>query len=302
MRKKGKKKIDKLLSLLIIVLFVPVFIVSIGRRVQLEELLYGAAQAAAGEDETIQQIIGIVAKEISPSANVEAILAQCVIARTNLCDARARGTAEPEGLDRKEMQNLWGDHFQEYYDRLAESVYKTEDEVLLWEGDYIYAAYHAVSAGSTRGMEELYPDADMPYLQAKPCGEDAVAEKYLTVSYWEKDEFLRLCSEHFPEGAAADLSDIAIETRDTAGYVTAVKIGETGCDGEQFRAVFGLPSACFALAEVDGRVRIVTKGLGHGFGLSQNTAEIMAENGSGYREILAYFFPGTEISRDLQEK
>ena len=49
MREKIQRKIDKLLSLLIIVLFVPLFILIVSRRVQLEELLYGTASVMAEE-------------------------------------------------------------------------------------------------------------------------------------------------------------------------------------------------------------------------------------------------------------
>lgn len=61
--------------------------------------------------------------------------------------------------------------------------------------------------------------------------------------------------------------------------------------GEEFRKKIGLPSSDFTIAIRDEKVRIVTKGQGHGFGLSQYTAEKMAERGNGYEEILNYFFP-----------
>ena len=81
-----------------------------------------------------------------------------------------------------------------------------------------------------------------------------------------------------------------------------MKIGTVSCDGEKFREAMGLPSSCFAMAEIDGKVRIFTKGLGHGFGLSQNTAELMAKEGKSYEEILAYFFPGAELAVAPEEK
>lgn len=305
MREKIQRKIDKLLSLLIIVLFVPLFILIVSRRVQLEELLYGTASVMAEEgvsDEETEQIIGIVAKEINTSASREAILAQCVIARTNLYDARMRGIEEPKALRTDEMKELWGDDFKENYEYLAECVRSTGQQVLLWEGEYIYAAYHAVSAGSTRAMSELYPEAVMPYLQAKGCEQDAVAENYLSVLYWEPEEFLKRCKENFPESTVSAPAEVVIERRDTAGYVTAMKIGTVSYDGEKFREAMGLPSSCFAMAEIDGKVRIVTKGLGHGFGLSQNTAELMAKEGKSYEEILAYFFPGAELAVAPEEK
>ena len=38
-------------------------------------------------------------------------------------------------------------------------------------------------------------------------------------------------------------------------------------------------------------------GYGHGVGLSQYGAKYMAENGADYREILAHYYPGTELTR-----
>ena len=40
-------------------------------------------------------------------------------------------------------------------------------------------------------------------------------------------------------------------------------------------------------------------GWGHGVGMSQWGAEAMARRGADYRRILASFFPGTELRRDV---
>ena len=314
MRRKIQKKLDMVLSLIIIVVLLPFFVATIGQRMELEELIYGKAGVAISEAETgivetevgigsaeinmeeIEQLlIGIVAKEISADAEEEAILAQCVIARTNLCDAREKHTKEPESLTAGEMQELWGEHFKECYSHIEACVKQTKGEVLCWEGDYAYAAYHAISAGSTRNMQTLYGDVRMPYLKAQECEADAVAEGYLAVSYWEKTAFVEECNRLFAESEVTAWEDVTIESRDEAGYVLAMKVGSVDCNGEAFREAFGLNSACFTIAEVDNKIRIVTKGLGHGFGLSQNTANEMAKNGSDYREILSYFFPGTTL-------
>lgn len=301
MRKKIQKKIDRLLSLVIIVLLLPLLVTTIGERMQLEKLLYGSLETVK-EDTTEQELVGIVAREIGADAHEEAILAQCVIARTNLLDAKERNSAEPEALTAEEMRKLWGEQFEECYQRMAACVERTDGEVLMWDGDYAYAAYHAISAGSTRDMEELYPEAKMPYLKVQECAKDVVAEGYLSVSYLEEEKFVETCNRLAEGNEVTCAKDVVIEMRDAAGYVTAMKLGTVCCDGEAFRTEFGLASACFAIAEVDGKIRIVTKGLGHGFGLSQNTAEVMAEEGKDYQEILAYFFPGTTLCNATDRK
>lgn len=313
MRKNIYKKIDKLLSVIIIGIFVPLFVAIIGQRMQLENLIDsgnvtteevsgtelrvadGTEEGIKSQEEIEQQLLGIVAKEIEADAEENAILAQCVIARTNLCDAIEKQTEEPEGLSVEEMRNLWGVHFEECYERLEACVTQTTGEVLRWEGDYAYAAYHAVSAGSTRNMEELYGDVQMPYLKAQDCADDALAEEYLEVTYWGREEFIQKCNELFAESEVIGCGDIVIESRDEAGYVLTMQVGKKNCDGEAFRGAFGLSSSCFTITEIDENIRVVTKGVGHGFGLSQNMANEMAKEGCGYKEILTYFFPGTAI-------
>ena len=65
--------------------------------------------------------------------------------------------------------------------------------------------------------------------------------------------------------------------------------------GEEFRNAYDLDSACFTLQDYDGKLRVTTRGAGHGLGMSQYTANRMAKGGKDYKEILEYFFPGTEI-------
>ena len=65
--------------------------------------------------------------------------------------------------------------------------------------------------------------------------------------------------------------------------------------GEEFREMYGLASSCFEFQQFENDARIITKGVGHGLGLSQYTANEMAKNGKTCEEILQFFFPGTEI-------
>lgn len=314
MKKNIAKKIDRLLSLVIIGVLLPLFVTIICQRMQLEEIIYGEAQTANGEtvnetEETDkqdneqaevqaieQQVIGIVAKEISPNVEREALLSQCVIARTNLYDAREKNIAEPESLSLAEMKELWGENFEQIYAELERGVKETKNQVLMWNGDYIYAAYHALSAGRTRDMSRLYGEAKMPYLKEQLCKDDAVAEGYLSVNYWAREEFLAKCAELFPESVPKSIDELVVTSRDETGYVEEITVGGKTYTGEEFRSRFKLNSACFTITGIEEQVRIVTKGIGHGFGLSQNTAICMAKEGSTYEDILAYFYPGTELT------
>lgn len=334
MRRKQKRRTNSWFTGICLVLLLPVLITTIMQRMRLDDLIYGkdGIQAAynitdgegsiegeirqrlendnqrmtsqtergEGQEEDTaaeMKVLQITAQEIGIDKSSEAIKAQCVIARTNLYDAMQSGTKEPESMSAEKQRELWGEDFDKNYQKLKSCVEATAGETLSCNGTYIYAAYHAVSSGRTRNMSELYEDADMPYLVLAECHADTTAEGYLSVFYYEKEEFLEKCRAAYPDAGITELAQIEIINRDTAEYVTRIRIGNETYDGEQFRHALELPSACFTITEMDDHVRIVAKGMGHGFGLSQNTAEKLAEEGYDYREILAYFFKGAVITQ-----
>lgn len=65
--------------------------------------------------------------------------------------------------------------------------------------------------------------------------------------------------------------------------------------GEEFRNKYQLASSCFTLQPYNGKLRVTTRGAGHGIGMSQYTANEMEKKKQGYRKILKYFFEGTDI-------
>ena len=101
---------------------------------------------------------------------------------------------------------------------------------------------------------------------------------------------------YFPEGKVSSTQDVFVLERDEAGYALQVQVGQTTVDGELFRNRLSLPSACFEITLLEEDVRLVTMGCGHGFGMSQYTAQKMAESGSSYKEILNYFYKGAVIT------
>ncbi len=289
-----KGQINLFLCSLIIFGVFPVFITSFFGRMELENLFFQKPESSITEIEA--RLPQIVAKQINIHMPDELIKAQSVIARTQLMAAEEKGEALPAEFTVLELQELWGDQYENYYQKLQELVEATAGETIQCNGNYIYAAYHQVSAGNTRTMSEYYEKSEMPYLAGTACHEDTAAEGYLNVYFWTKEEFVRLCKNAFPEEEISGGNDIQIQKRDSAGYVLQVQAGQTIYEGENFRKKLNLPSACFELTLLDEDVRIVTMGQGHGFGLSQHMAQILAEEGKTYREILEYFYKGIAIT------
>jgi SpoIID/LytB domain protein len=51
------------------------------------------------------------------------------------------------------------------------------------------------------------------------------------------------------------------------------------------------------VSQRDDRFILDGAGWGHGVGLCQIGAAVMASNGKGYREILQHYYPGTSLER-----
>ena len=134
--------------------------------------------------------------------------------------------------------------------------------------------YHAVSAGRTRDGKIL--GEEYSYLNPVDCPGDVESADYMKIQFLEFPVF--------PE----------IMEKDETGYVTKLRMGEELLTGEEFRSRYALNSSCFTLDETEEGIRVVTKGLGHGLGLSMFQANRFAADGQTYLEILHYFYKNVE--------
>ena len=122
------------------------------------------------------------------------------------------------------------------------------------------------------------------------CSDDKFSPDYVFRKEFTEDRFAKLLG--YPEVEAVQILE-----RDSAGYVLRIAVGEALLTGEQFRNKLDLHSSDVTVVK-DGALWVVTtKGIGHGLGLSQYTAQIMAKDGKTYEEILTCFFPGTKIKK-----
>ena len=130
------------------------------------------------------------------------------------------------------------------------------------------------------------------------------SEDFLKVVFYTPQELILKGGELFSEETktaasdktAADLmNQVVVTKRDHAGYVMEVTIDGQAHSGEEVRLIYDWNSSNFFLKEVDGEIRVTTKGLGHGLGLSLYGANQLARDGFSYKDILKYFFEGIEF-------
>lgn len=217
--------------------------------------------------------IGLLAKEVSADYEEEMLKVQALLVRTTVykeIEKLGEDILNQEGFgDVSDIEGSW-------YKKLENIWEETEGEVIMYQDKLALVPFHQVSNGKTRIGSEVLGSDDYPYLKMKECPKDVEADNQM-------------------ESKFIQVTGAKVDTYDSAGYALNVTVGEEKINGESFRDTYGLASSCFELQAFENNTRVVTKGVGHGLGLSQYTANEMAKEGKNYKEILQFFFEGTEV-------
>lgn len=253
-------------------------------------------------------IRGVVAAEMPADFGAEALKAQAVAARTYAMYGMENGGGH-ENADvcadsgccqayrsDEELRAVWGDNFDKNLAAVKAAVTETDGEYLCYAGEPILAAFHSSSGGDTESSAAVW-GSDRAYLRSVTSPETAedVPNYNSTVTFSRLDLRDTILYAH-PEAdfTGEPASWIGETTLDDGGRVDEIKIGGVLMTGEEIRSLFSLRSTQFTLS-YNGEFVFDVVGYGHGVGMSQYGAKVMAQNGTGYREILAHYYPGTEL-------
>ena len=255
-----------------------------------------------------------LAAEMLPSFGEEALKAQVVASYTYFCYERELAhenptealqgadfadtpVAYPEGYTSDYWIKKWGQKsFDTAFAKLSAAVDAVAGVQMQYEGKPIFAAYHAISNGTTELPEVVWASA-FPYLQSVDSERDVEAPNYETT--------LRLTGEEFKKKVAGvDGIELSGEpstwigediTRSAAGTVLRIVVGGVALTGRECRTLLGLRSACFSVVYEDGGFTFTVHGHGHGVGMSQYGAAFLAEQGATYEEILHHYYTDITI-------
>ncbi len=106
------------------------------------------------------------------------------------------------------------------------------------------------------------------------------------------------------------LRSVTVLHRTPSGRVEFLRVtgsGSVTVSALNFRAAIGhnigwdrLKSNLYDVSDDGTRIQFHGRGSGHGVGLCQIGAEVMGEEGHSYREILAFYYPGTKLGVSAQ--
>ena len=177
---------------------------------------------------------------------------------------------------------------------------RATDGLLLTSGGLpIEVLYHACSGGKTEDAAAVFASAKPYLVSVDSPGEEGYAGFRADTSF-SCEEAADLLLRAFPGcGVTADTLPSAIRLQSTtaSGRVATLLVGSQTVRGADFRKALSLRSTYFTW-EADGdRIVFHTVGYGHGVGLSQAGAQAMAADGADFAEILAHYYPGTQLTR-----
>ena len=247
-----------------------------------------------------EYLVGVVAAEMPASYHAEALKAQAVAARTYTCRKLQNGGCKHGGdicTDSGCCQAYTPPEELSETKRAAieAAVYGTAGEVAVYGGEPIEAVFHSTAGGYTEDSENAFVTA-LPYLRSVKSDETD-APRYASAQTMTNSEFCARVQSAFGVRLSDPARETAVLSRYASGRVESLRLGGTTVTGKEFRSAFSLDSTNFSFEFGNGAVTISTKGFGHGVGLSQTGAQMMAEEGSDYREILSYYYTGISLEK-----
>ena len=233
-------------------------------------------------------LAAVLGSEMPVSFPLEALKAQAVAARTYALQKKLAAYDSPYHMGSSVLHQVYGGlNREDAKTRMA--VEATRGEVLTYELAPIEAYFHASCGGHTESGQDAL-GRELPYLQAVecPCGQLPASRWSATVSESE----LRSALRQSPEG-------FRVTGRTSTHRVTRVITSGGGAmEGVELRRRLGytrLKSLDFDVERGSHGYVFTGRGYGHGAGLCQWGAKVLADRAWSYQDILSHYYPGAEL-------
>ena len=245
----------------------------------------------------------MLCREIPWDYEEEMLKAQAVLIRSSLYLR-----LENKELDQTELKenlenyknNSQKEQYQMAYKRMEKAVNVTKGQVISYQGEICSGVFHRVSAGQTREGSEVLQDTKMSFLVSVDSSQDIQSEDYLHGHYFTEEALKDRLLEIYPDIELSDqplTEQIVVEKRDSQEYVLEIRVGSLTVPGEEFRNNLELSSSNFTVQNLDGKIRFLCKGLGHGLGMSQYGGNELAKEGKTYEQIIFTYFPDVILKK-----
>lgn len=262
------------------------------------------------EKETLEEmpmetyLQGVLAGEMKNDWPMEALKAQAIIART----FAMRFIEEKGGSQLYEGADVSTDvNEAQAYDaagvneRIVQAIEETRGMVMGYEGSFAYTWFHSHSGGRTAlPAEGLEWDGEaLPYIESVESEESQQAPpEFANWTAVIPVEELRAAVKAMGFDAS-EVESIKVGETGPSGRVVTFQVGQQQVSAPSLRLRLGaelIRSTLIEKAEIkDGAWHVSGKGFGHGVGMSQWGAYLMAEQGETAEEILSKYYREPEF-------
>ena len=254
-----------------------------------------------------EYVQGVVAAEMDTKWPVNALAAQAILARTfameNIKSGRVKQLHGADVSTSVEESQAYDP--AKINDNVRKAVEATRGEVVTYGGNYIHAWFSACDGGVSATAEEglAYTKEPTPYIKG------GVQDGCLSITEpknkaWEARIPVAQVRSAVRDRAGKDTGQIttaAVAKKGPSGRAEQIKLGGVTLGGPSLRLALGsekVRSMLLSDVRVEGGQLVLTgKGFGHGVGMCQWGARLMAEQGKSPEDIINFYFKDIAIEK-----
>ena len=274
-------------------------------------------------------LCSVISSEMNANSPMELLKAHAVISRS--WAMRAMQKPNHEGYDvcaDDHCQRYEG--LRRMNERAVEAVRATKGQVLMYNGEICDCRYYKCCGGRTEIWRTCWEDIDVPYIQSVKCDwcdmsrqPSAVSRQILRLVLNDYDQETKDFHDWQVTYTAEELSEIVRTKsgidfgeiidliplhRGASGRIDSLRIvgtKRTETIGKELKIRLWLSRSCLysswfevekePLSIVPRHFVLSGHGWGHGAGLCQIGAAVMASEGHKYEEILSYYYHNTQL-------
>jgi len=244
-----------------------------------------------------QYVRSVVPGEMIPSFDEEALEAQAIVARSFAAYHVKRNGKRPYDIPSKRIVYK-GMRIEDR--RTTKAVDATRGMVLARRGRLMLPYFCTCCGGYTEYPKNVW-SSERTVTRPVKCPYCKGTPKYEWTATLSGEKLGR---ELRSLGVGKVLSIRVVKRSRAARRITQLRVthtnGATVVPINQFRLLVGpdvIRSGFFKLSTKNGKFVFTGHGWGHGVGLCQWGAKVMADKGKSCREILSFYFPGAKVQR-----
>lgn len=243
-------------------------------------------------------LFSVLPSEMPSKWPLEALKAQSIAARSyvmaNLGKHRANGYDVRASVSDQAYTGVLKES-----DRTNQAVLETSGMIMKHDNKVVSAFFHSSGGGRTEVSQNVW-SKELPYLKSVRDFDHSSPHHS-----WKKG-FKRSTVEAklgLPKDSLVAM--FPIERSPSKRVKTLLVITDTKADllkGTKVRSLLGLPGTNFNLNYENGSYVFAGQGFGHGLGLSQWGAKVLAEHGYNAGQILKYYYKDVTFSQIFEER